>query len=104
MGFKVDFSSIKTVKVHKEQFDSINEKAKSIILECCEDGRVIAFNRVGVKAESPIDEYRESAQELLNPYGKYLLQFAENHNISVSEAAEHPMVRARYEYFCKTGA
>ncbi|WP_180994643.1 hypothetical protein [Clostridium sp. chh4-2] len=43
-------------------------------------------------------------QELLNPYGKYLFQFAANHNMTVSEAAKHPTVQARYEYFCKTGA
>lgn len=103
MGFNVDFSSIKTVRVPKEQFEAINDKAVSLILERKEDGRVIAFNRVGVKAGSPIDEYRESAQTLLNPYGEYLLKFAENHGMSVSEAAEHPMVKARYEYFCKTG-
>lgn len=51
MSFKVDFSSIKNVKIHKEQFDNIDEEARSIIVECCEDGRVIAFNRVGFKEE-----------------------------------------------------
>ena len=41
--------------------------------------------------------------ELLNPYGKYLCEFAKNHNISIQEATEQPMVKARLDYFNKTG-
>lgn len=104
MSFNVDFSTIKTVRVNKEQFDSINENAKCIILQCIEDGRVIGFNRAGIKAESAIDVYEKNSQKLLNPYGEYLLKFAKNHGITVSEASEHPTVKARYEYFVKTGA
>lgn len=47
MVFSVDFSGIRTVRIHKEQFDAIDKKAVAILLECKEDGRVIAFNRVG---------------------------------------------------------
>lgn len=49
MAFSVDFSGIRTVRIHKEQFDAIDKKAVAILLECKEDGRVIAFNRVGKK-------------------------------------------------------
>lgn len=41
--------------------------------------------------------------EMLNPYGEYVLKFAENHGISIAEAYEQPMVKARYDFFCKTG-
>ncbi|RHU85700.1 hypothetical protein DXC26_00510 [Clostridiaceae bacterium OM08-6BH] len=51
MAFKVDFSSIRTVRVHKEQFEAIDKKANIVMITCIEDGRVIPFNRVGSKAE-----------------------------------------------------
>ena len=41
--------------------------------------------------------------KLLNPYGEYLLKFAENHGMSIDEAAEQPMVKARLAYFNATG-
>ena len=41
----MDFSNIKTVRVHKEQFDAIDKKASSVLITCIEDGRCIAFNR-----------------------------------------------------------
>lgn len=44
MSFKLDFSSIKIIRIHKEQFDSIDKNAKAIILTCIEDGRNIVFN------------------------------------------------------------
>ena len=40
--------------------------------------------------------------ELLSPYGKYLCVFAKNHNISIQEATEQPMIKARLDYFNKT--
>ena len=40
-----DYSSVKTVRVHREQFDAINSKSNSIIVTCIEDGRCITFNR-----------------------------------------------------------
>lgn len=42
-------------------------------------------------------------RKMLNPYGEYVLKFAENHGISISEAYKQPMVKARYDFFCKTG-
>lgn len=37
----------------------------------------------------------EPAEEkLLNPVGEYAIKFAENHGMSISEAMEHPMVKA----------
>lgn len=51
MAFKVDFSSIRTVRVHKEQFEAIDKKANVVMITCIEDGRVIPFNRAGSKAE-----------------------------------------------------
>jgi hypothetical protein len=40
---------------------------------------------------------------LLNPYGEFVMQFAKNHNISISEAYEHPICKARLKYFNETG-
>ena len=45
MSFKVDFSSVRTVNVHKDQFEAIDKKANVVIINCIEDGRCIAFNR-----------------------------------------------------------
>lgn len=45
MSFNVDFSSIRTVRVHKQQFDAIDNKANVVMLTCIEDSRVIPFNR-----------------------------------------------------------
>lgn len=39
------YDKIKTVRIHKQQFDSINEKADYIVLQCIDDGRVINFER-----------------------------------------------------------
>ena len=40
---------------------------------------------------------------LLNPYGEYVVNFARNHGLSISEAYEQPMVKARLDYFNQTG-
>lgn len=45
----------------------------------------------------------DSTGNLLNPYGEYVIRFANNHGISVSEASEHAMVKARFDYFNETG-
>lgn len=39
----------------------------------------------------------------LNPYGEYVVKFAKNHGISIREALDEPMVKARYNYFNMTG-
>ena len=46
MSKNLDFSLIRTVKVHKEQFDAIEKKAKVVIITCAEDGRCIPFERI----------------------------------------------------------
>lgn len=40
---------------------------------------------------------------LLNTYGEYVVRFAQNHQISISEAYEQPMVKARLAFFQETG-
>lgn len=42
---KIDCSNIKQVRIHKQQFGSIEQKADYIILGCIEDGRCIGFKR-----------------------------------------------------------
>jgi hypothetical protein len=55
MKSKLDFISIRTVRVHKEQFDAIEKKANTVIVTCIEDGRCIAFSRENdSKAEKSI--------------------------------------------------
>ena len=34
----------------------------------------------------------------LSEHGKYAVQFARNHNITVQEAYQHPMVKSHAEY------
>lgn len=34
----------------------------------------------------------------LSEHGKYVVQFARNHNITVQEAYQHPMVKSHAEY------
>ena len=55
--------------------------------------------RIGIDLASGED----CTVELLNPYGKYVCEFAKTHGISIDKAYDQPMVKARYEYFCKTG-
>ena len=45
----------------------------------------------------------ETNEKLLNPAGEYAAEFAKNHGISIAAAMEEPMVKARFEYFNKTG-
>lgn len=61
MSFKVDFSSIRTVNVHKEQFEAIDKKANVVMITCIEDGRCIAFNRADSEKEKikRLDQIRE---------------------------------------------
>lgn len=41
----LDFSSVRVVRVHKPQYDAIEQKAKSVLLTCVEDGRCMMLNR-----------------------------------------------------------
>ena len=45
----------------------------------------------------------ETDQKLLNPVGEYAVKFAQNHGISIREAFEQPMVKARRAFFNATG-
>ena len=60
MSFSLDFSSIRTVRIHKQQFDAIDNKANVVMLTCIEDGRVIPFNR----ADNEKDKNWASWEEL----------------------------------------
>lgn len=46
---------------------------------------------------------KQTNEKLLNPAEEYAVEFAENHNISIEEAWERPMVKERLEFFNKTG-
>lgn len=45
MSFGVDFGSVRTVNVHKEQFEAIDKKVNTVMITCIEDVRCITFNR-----------------------------------------------------------
>lgn len=45
----------------------------------------------------------EAPDKILNPAGEYAFTFARNHGMSLAAAMEHPMVKARFEVFNKTG-
>ncbi|WP_286030467.1 hypothetical protein [Anaerotignum lactatifermentans] len=45
----------------------------------------------------------EAPEKMLNPAGEYAVTFARNHGMSIQEAMEQPMVKARFEVFNKTG-
>lgn len=78
----------------------------------CEEQTMVITND-GRKYHAPTREWRllqedeanvnDETSELLNPYGKYLCEFAKNHNMSIEEATEQPIVKARLDYFNKTG-
>jgi hypothetical protein len=46
---------------------------------------------------------KKEKEKMLNPYESYVSQYAKNHGISVVEAENRPMCKARLEYFNKTG-
>ena len=39
----INSNNIKTVRIHKQQFDSISKKADYVILQCIENGEVLKF-------------------------------------------------------------
>ena len=53
------------------------------------------------KAEVPAGI--EAPDNMINPSGEFSVTFAINHFISIAAAMEHPMVKARFEVFNKTG-
>lgn len=54
--------------------------------------------QVGVDIGTP-----KGDQSILNPYGEYVMAFARNHCVSIEEAYEQPMVKARKAFFDATG-
>lgn len=67
MSFNIDFSSVRAVRVHKEQFEAIDKKADTIMITCQEDGRVIGFDRIGNRRESK-EEKKHGYWMLLDEY------------------------------------
>lgn len=55
----------------------------------------------GNKTESVV--YKETTEKMLNHAGEYAVKFAKNHGISVAEAMEKSMVKARFDVFNETG-
>lgn len=47
--------------------------------------------------------HNETTEKMLNPAGEYAIKFANNHGISIAEAMEQPMVKARFDVFNATG-
>ena len=61
-------------------------------------------NNTGIQSSVMYKDFEKTeSSELLNPAGKYLLKFAKNHSLSISEDYEQPMVKARFDFFNKTG-
>jgi len=48
------------------------------------------------------DEFATFSKNL-NPHEEYVMKFTKNHGLSISEAFEHPMCKARLHYFNMTG-
>lgn len=46
---------------------------------------------------------KDMTGSLLNPYGEYVVKFANNHGMSIDEAHQHPTCKARLAYFNATG-
>ena len=62
------------------------------------------LKEVGEKLKALLNEARdEGTTFLLNPAGQYAVKFAQNHGMSINEAMEQPMVKARFEFFNATG-
>lgn len=47
--------------------------------------------------------HKETTEKMLNPAGEYAVKLAENHGISIAEAMELPIVKARFDVFNATG-
>lgn len=79
------------------------EEQTMVITDDCRKYHAPTRLWVLVSENEAIGYVNEDTTELLNPYGKYLCKFAENHNMSTSEAAEQAIVKARLDFFNKTG-
>ena len=54
-------------------------------------------NQIGYEGEE------NTENNLLNPFGEYVVAFAANHNLPISKAYEQLMVKARLAFFQETG-
>ncbi len=71
-----------------------------------DDGRRYhAPTRLWILAESDdsMGYVDEKVLCMLNPFGEYVIKFARNHGMSIEEAYEQPMVKARLHFFHETG-
>ena len=75
---KVDFSCIRTVKVHKDQFDAIDQNAKSIMLTCIEKGDAIVFERNETPAYAKESTFIRFDRELIYKGGCYYAMYLKN--------------------------
>lgn len=78
MNSNVDFSSVRTVKIHKEQFDAINKKAKTILITSIKDGKVISFRR----------EDNKETDEIINKLNDMILNDMSENSIGYSCALD----------------
>ena len=44
-----------------------------------------------------------SRATILNPYGEYVVKFAQNHGLTILEAVDEPMLKAKKAFFEATG-
>lgn len=79
MANKIDFSSIRHIKVHKEQFDVIEEKASAVIVECKEDGRCVSFTRL--KSEKHMTKTLTIEYEVFEEENITVLSVVENDTV-----------------------
>lgn len=84
MSFNVDFSSIRTVRVHKQQFDAIDNKANVVMLTCIEDGRVIPFNRADSEKDKieRLERNRKWSIETRISQGGKILRIGDKENVN----------------------
>lgn len=62
-----------------------------------------ACNDKGKPKKAKVPAGSEAPDKMFNPAGEYAVTFARNHGMSIAVAMEHPMVKARFEVFNKTG-
>ena len=79
----LDFSSVRTVRVHKEQFEAIEKKANSVIITCIEDGRCISFDRRDMECKN-CDYYAEYEGVCFNAESENCADF-----VSPNTSCEH---------------
>lgn len=54
-------------------------------------------------AITDVVDSKKRADQLLNPYGKFVAQYAMNHGIGMDEAMQHVMCKTRWMYYATFG-